>query len=74
MPRLRPLFATGVGRILRRNDFIFVRQTGSHLIYRRELPGRDSATVPVPNKREIPVGTLKSIIDLSGLDEGLFRK
>jgi len=28
----------------------------------------------VPNKREIPVGTLKSIIDLSGTDEALFRK
>ena len=74
MPKLRPLSATEVARILRKHDFIFVRQTGSHLIYRRELPGKDSATVPVPNKREIPVGTLKSIIDLSGLEEALFRK
>lgn len=74
MPKLRPLSATEVARILRKHGFIFVRQTGSHLIYRRELPGKDSATVPVPNKREIPVGTLKSIIDLSGLDEALFRK
>jgi hypothetical protein len=30
--------------------------------------------VPVPNAREIPKGTLKSIIDLSGLEEALFRK
>ena len=51
-----------------------MHQTGSHLIYRRSLSGGDSATVPVPNKREIPVGTLKSIINLSGLDEMLFRK
>lgn len=74
MPKLRPLSATEVTRLLRKHDFAFVRQTGSHLIYRRELPGQDSATVPVPNKREIPVGTLKSIIDLSGLDEAMFRR
>ena len=41
---------------------------------RRELPGGDSATVPVPNHREIAKGTLKSIITLSGLDSQLFRK
>lgn len=74
MPKLRPLSATEVTRILKRNGFSFVCQTGSHLIYRRELAAGDSATVPVPNKREIPVGTLKSIIDLSGVDEALFRK
>ena len=74
MPKLRPLSATEVTRLLRQHGFLFVRQTGSHLIYRRQLAGEDSATVPVPNRREIPVGTLKSIIDLSGLDESLFRK
>jgi hypothetical protein len=46
----------------------------SLLIYRRQLHGADSATVLVPNQREIPVGTLKSIISLSGLDESLFRR
>jgi predicted RNA binding protein YcfA (HicA-like mRNA interferase family) len=74
MPKLRPLPATAVGRLLRDHGFVFMRQRGSHLIYRRQLPGDDSATVPVPNRREIPVGTLKSIINLSGLDEALFRK
>lgn len=74
MPKLRPLSATEVGRLLRNHGFAFMHQRGSHLIYRRPLPGGDSATVPVPNRREIPVGTLKSIISLSGLDEALFRK
>jgi len=74
MPKLRPLSATEVARLLRAHDFGFVHQRGNHLIYRRQLPGGDSATVPVPNRREIPVGTLKSIISLSGLDESLFRK
>ena len=74
MPKLRPLSAAEVCKILRANGFLQVRQSGSHIIMRRELPEGDSSTVPVPNKREIPKGTLKSIIDLSGLDEMLFRK
>ena len=51
-----------------------MRQAGSHIIMRRELPDGDSATVPVPNHREVATGTLKSIIRLSGLDAQLFRK
>ncbi len=74
MPKLRPLSAADVCRVLARHGFQLRRQTGSHIIMRRDLPGGDSATVPVPNRREIPIGTLKSIIDLSGLDENLFRK
>ena len=41
---------------------------------RLNLAGGDSRTVPVPNYREIAKGTLKSIIELSGLKEALFRK
>ena len=74
MPKLRPLPASEVARVLRAHGFTLVRQRGSHLIYRRQLPGEDSATVPVPNRRTIPVGTLKSILSLSGLDESLFRR
>ena len=74
MPKLRPLSANEVGRLLRDGGFAFMHQRGSHLVFRRQLPGGDSATVPVPNRREIPVGTLKSIIALSGLDPALFRK
>jgi len=60
--------------LLRAHGFVFVHQRGSHLTYRRQLPGGDTATVPVPNRREIPVGTLKSIVNLSGLQEVLFRR
>lgn len=66
--------ASEVCKILGRHGFVRVRQSGSHIILRRELAGGDSATVPVPNQREIPKGTLKSIVNLSGLDEALFRK
>ena len=74
MPKLRPLPPSEVGRILGAHGFVRVRQSGSHIIMRRELAGGDSATVPVPNHREIAKGTLKSIIALSGLDDRLFRK
>jgi len=73
MPKLRPLSAEEVCRILRHHGFVRVRQTGSHIIMRLDLE-RDSRTVPVPNYREISRGTLKSIIELSGLDAALFRK
>jgi predicted RNA binding protein YcfA (HicA-like mRNA interferase family) len=63
-----------VCRILKAHGFVQRRQTGSPIIMRRDLPGGDSATVPVPNHREIAKGTLKSIIALSGLDSQLFRK
>lgn len=74
MPRLCPRSAAEVCRILTSHGFVRVRQSGSHMIFRRELPGGDTATVPVPAHREIAKGTLKSIIELSGLDESLFRK
>ena len=74
MPKLRPLSPSEVCRILKVHGFVQVRQAGSHIIMRREMPGDDSATVPVPNHREIAKGTLKSIITLSGFDDRLFRK
>ena len=74
MPKLRPLSANEVCKLLRARGFVFLHQRGSHLIFRRQLPGGDSATASVPNRREIPVGTFKSIIGLSDLDESLFRR
>ena len=74
MPKLRPLPPAVICRILAAHGFVRMRQAGSHIIMRRELPDGDSATVPVPNHREVATGTLKSIIRLSGLDAQLFRK
>ncbi|MEZ5338605.1 MAG: type II toxin-antitoxin system HicA family toxin [bacterium] len=48
------------------------RVHGSHQIYRGFVGGRNR-TVPVPRGNEIPVGTLKSIIRQSGLDQSLFE-
>ena len=69
MPRL--LSSKQIIRILEKNSFIFVSQKGSHMKYRRY--GKGALTVIVPaNKKEIPVGTLHSIIRQSSLPEDCF--
>ncbi len=58
-------------RILEKNGFLKVTQKGSHLKYRKH----DSfvLTVIIPaNKKEIPIGTFKSILRQSRLEEKNF--
>jgi predicted RNA binding protein YcfA (HicA-like mRNA interferase family) len=64
MPKLRVLSASEVCKILEKQGFERVRQSGSHIIMRRQLADR-RITVPVPNHTEIARGTLKSIISQS---------
>jgi predicted RNA binding protein YcfA (HicA-like mRNA interferase family) len=53
---------------LLRNGFTFVSQRGSHQKYRK-----DDKTVIVPSPRkEIPIGTFRSIIRQSGLNPNDF--
>jgi predicted RNA binding protein YcfA (HicA-like mRNA interferase family) len=58
-----------VARILINNGFLLVSQKGSHQKY-RHASGR-GAIVPA-GRREIPMGTLASIIRQSGLSRDLF--
>ena len=44
-----------------RNGFVMIRQRGSHIVMQRVL-NDTTITVPVPNHREIKIGTLLSII------------
>jgi len=74
MPKLRPFSSTEICRIMAAHDFVKVRQAGSHIIMQRKLSDGDTVTVPVPNHREVAKGTIKSIVAMSGLNEGLFRK
>jgi predicted RNA binding protein YcfA (HicA-like mRNA interferase family) len=73
MPRLRVLSASEVCRILEAHGFVRVRQSGSHIIMRRQLPDR-GITVPVPNHAELARGTLKSIIDQSEIPKSEFMR
>ena len=60
----RRLGSTEIIRLLEANGFVFVSQRGSRVEYRNA----DGRTVIVPHpKREIPIGTTRSIIRQSGL-------
>lgn len=66
MPKL--LSSKAIIRILEQEGFVFVHKRGSHAKYRLE-----SSTVIVPHpKKEIPLGTLRSIIRQSKLDPEKF--
>jgi predicted RNA binding protein YcfA (HicA-like mRNA interferase family) len=71
MPRLCILSASEVCDILQQHGFAKSRQSGSHIVMRKQTTdiGR---TVIVPNHSEIRRGTLKSIIEQSGLSRDLF--
>jgi predicted RNA binding protein YcfA (HicA-like mRNA interferase family) len=56
-------------RVLQQHGFSFVSQKGSHAKYRNSS-GR-SAIVPHP-KKELPIGTTRSIIRQSGLSPSDF--
>jgi predicted RNA binding protein YcfA (HicA-like mRNA interferase family) len=51
-------------RALEKASFRIVRQKGSHITMRRDTP---FAQVVVPENREVPVGTLRSILRSAGL-------
>ncbi len=58
------LGSSDVIRVLQAHGFIFVSQKGSHAKYRHS--NGHTAIVPHP-KKELPIGTARSIISQSGL-------
>ena len=61
MGKLRILSGKEVCQILSKYGFIIVRQKGSHIVVQKKTD-TSTITVPVPNHKEIRLGTLKSII------------
>jgi predicted RNA binding protein YcfA (HicA-like mRNA interferase family) len=70
--RLRVLSGREVCAILAQHGFVEVRRRGSHVVMQRHA-GDMTTTVPVPDHRELRVGTLQSIIRQSGLPRTLFE-
>jgi predicted RNA binding protein YcfA (HicA-like mRNA interferase family) len=58
----RDVSGTEAVRALRRVGFLQLRQTGSHVILRK-----DNRTVVVPQHKPIKPGTLKGLIEQAGL-------
>lgn len=55
-----------------RPDFAEVRRRGSHVVMQKKEAGT-TITVPVPDHKELRVGTLQSIIRQSGIPRTEFE-
>lgn len=53
-------------KLLRKHDFCFVRQNGSHAIFKNFANNR-KVIVPIHSK-DIPTGTTKAILKDAGID------
>ncbi|MCJ7728215.1 MAG: type II toxin-antitoxin system HicA family toxin [Actinobacteria bacterium] len=72
MGKLRILSGQGVCEILSKHGFEKIRQRGSHIIMQKKLQST-TITIPIPNHKEISIGTLKSIIRQSKLQSSEFE-
>ena len=73
MGSLRTLSGREVCAILASHGFVEVRRRGSHVVMQRRT-AESTTTVPVPDHRELRIGTLQSIIRQSGLSRALFER
>jgi predicted RNA binding protein YcfA (HicA-like mRNA interferase family) len=71
-PKQTRLKAQQVTRILHRHGFALVSQRGSHQKWRHPHTGKQ-VIVPYHKGKELPLGTLTSIIEGSGIPKGEFR-
>jgi predicted RNA binding protein YcfA (HicA-like mRNA interferase family) len=69
IPRLK---ADEVISILQRHGFALVSQRGSHQKWRNHTTGKQ-VIVPYHQGKELPLGTLKSIIEGSGIPAEQFK-
>jgi len=72
LARLRVLSGRDVCKILEGAGFVAVRQRGSHIVMQRRS-SEGTVTVPVPDHRELRIGTLQAIIRPCGLSRASFE-
>jgi predicted RNA binding protein YcfA (HicA-like mRNA interferase family) len=58
--------------ILARSGFKEIRKRGSHIVMQKKVVD-STVTVPVPDHKEIRIGTLQSIIRQSGIPKSEFE-
>jgi predicted RNA binding protein YcfA (HicA-like mRNA interferase family) len=71
MPKLGVFSGAEICAILESEGFREVRQRGSHVVMQKRTD-TGTTTVPVPNHREVKIGTLQSIIRQSGVKKERF--
>lgn len=65
MPRLPLLSTNAIVKALSKIGYRYDHQTGSHIVLRNSEPPHRRAVVP--NRKEVPRGTLRAIINETGL-------
>ena len=72
MGKLRNFSGRELCSLLEKYGFLIVRQKGSHIILQKKT-NMSTITIPVPNHREIKIGTLQAIIRQSQLNRDVFE-
>ena len=72
MGKIKPRSAKEIIKILEAHGFVISRQKGSHIIMQKKSRD-DTITVPIPNHKEIQIGTLRSIIRQSEINRKEFE-
>ncbi|HEV2299530.1 MAG TPA: type II toxin-antitoxin system HicA family toxin [Candidatus Acidoferrales bacterium] len=72
LSRLRVVSGKEVCAILGRHGFVEIRRRGSHVVMQKKESG-GTITVPVPDHKELRIGTLQSIIRQSGVPRNEFE-
>ncbi len=68
MNKLPSLSGKDLCKVLEKEGFVLVRQTGSHCIYQKETDeGKVTIPVPVHSSRPLKKGTLHSILKKAGI-------
>jgi len=67
--RLLSLSSEDVERILKKNNFIFSRQKGSHQQFVGYIKGKKRRVTVMANQKNFALRTLKSMVLQSGLSE-----
>ncbi len=68
MPKIPVLSGREVCRILEKNGFLEIRRKGSHIVMQRKTVD-GTITIPIPDHKELRVGTLQAIIRQSLLSK-----
>jgi predicted RNA binding protein YcfA (HicA-like mRNA interferase family) len=63
--KLRVLSGKDACAVLAQHGFVEVRKRRSHIVMQKKVP-EGTVTVPIPDHKEIRIGTLQSIIRRSG--------
>jgi predicted RNA binding protein YcfA (HicA-like mRNA interferase family) len=72
LAKLRVLSGAEVCAILKEAGFAEVRRRGSHVVMQKKLID-STITIPVPDHKELRIGTLQSIIRQSGISRREFE-